>query len=628
MTYGGASADEARSVIQTSDGGYAIAGSTQSFGHGGWDMWLVKTNSIGQIQWNQTYGTPNDDNAYQVIQLNDGGYAIVGSTWNQTRSALDLYMVRTDSTGNLIWALDYIPSSSGGSSDWGVAFSVIQTSDGNFMLCGSIRDHPLHPTYDYDAWVIKVSSTGQVLWDKPYFSSLDDGSSKIILTNDGGYAFVGATQSNFGQGGKMWLVKIDANGNQQWVSTFGGTGGKTDNAMSLVQTQDGGYAIAGYTYSFGAVGADFCLIKTNSLGNLTWVKTYGGTGDDEAYSLVQTSDGGYALAGYTNSYGAGGYDVWLIKTDSFGNIQWNTTYGGTGNDYAYSLIITNDGGFAIAGGTNSFGAGNEDFFLVKTAGINPTPTPTATPTPTPTLLAPTLSVTCQSSASYSNFKVSITGSLTIGGAGISGVLVLLSYSVNEGNSWIGLTTAGTDSNGNFDAVWYPSASGNYILNAYWAGNATLSDANTTISFAVLPYQTQSVFSVSSNSTISEFAFNSTSNELSFTVSGPPGTTGYVDVNIPKSLVSDVSSLKVYLDGNQLTYAVESQGDSWLLSFTYHHSTHQVTITMGTVSSTPLKQSQLLEIVIAGAIIAAIAIVAGFLVVRKNKDKKLKPNTAA
>jgi len=364
-TYGGPNADEAKSVIRTSDGGYALAGSTHSFGHGGSDMWLVKTDASGNILWNQTYGSKADEWGYQVIQASDNGYAFVGTRWNQTRSAADLYMVKTNSSGDAVWDLDYIPDSSGGSADWGDVRYIIQASDGNFVLCGSVRHHPLHSTYDWDAWAIKVSVSGQVLWDKPYFSSSDDGGGGIIQTSDGGYAFVGATLSWGGSGGKIWLVKIDANGTQQWVKTYGGGGGPTDNAFSIVQTSDGGYAIAGFTHSFGAAGQDFCLIKTDSAGNQTWAKTYGGASDEAAYSMARTVDGGYLLAGYTRSFGAGGSDFWLVKTDSLGNMQWNKTCGGANDDLAYSVIQTSDGGYAIAGYTYTFGAGSSDFWLVK-----------------------------------------------------------------------------------------------------------------------------------------------------------------------------------------------------------------------------------------------------------------------
>jgi len=149
-----------------------------------------------------------------------------------------------------------------------------------------------------------------------------------------------------------------------WQQTYGGT--EDDGALSLVQTTDGGYALAGDTESFGDLWADFWLVKTDGSGNMEWNQTYGEPGEEYAYSLVQTSDGGYALAGITESLGAGDYDFWLVKTDGSGNMEWNQTYGGTERDGALSLVQTTDGGYALAGVTESFGAGYRDFLLVKT----------------------------------------------------------------------------------------------------------------------------------------------------------------------------------------------------------------------------------------------------------------------
>ena len=286
-------------------------------------------------------------------------------------------------------------------------------------------------------------------------------------------------------------------------------------------------------------------------------------------------------------------------------------------------------GYPVSPGTYNIVGETGPTYRIQTApiqitiGIAPTviSTPTPTPTPTSTPPAPNLDVSCQSSVSYSNFKVEITGSLSFKGAGISGVPILLSYSVNDGNSWIDLATASSDSNGNFAVVWFPTVSGTYLLNAQWPGNSTLSVANKTINLAILPYQDQSIFSVSSNSTFSAFAFNSTSKELSFSVSGPSDTTGYVDIYIPKSLIIDTSNLKVYLDGNQLNFTTESQGDSWLLSFNYHHSTHQVTINLGSESSASFNQNQLREMIIIGIAISAMAMVVAILSLRKSKKTK-------
>jgi hypothetical protein len=151
----------------------------------------------------------------------------------------------------------------------------------------------------------------------------------------------------------------------EWQRTYGGTG--FDNAFSVIQTSDGGYALVGATGSFGAGSNDFWFVKTDAIGSMQWNQTYGGTGDEEAWSVLETRSGGYAIAGETSSFGAGGYDAWLVQTDADGSVMWNSTYGGTSDDRARSMVQTCDGGYAIAGGTESFGAGGRDYWLVKLA---------------------------------------------------------------------------------------------------------------------------------------------------------------------------------------------------------------------------------------------------------------------
>ena len=195
-------------------------------------------------------------------------------------------------------------------------------------------------------------------------------------------------------------------------------------------------------------------------------------------------------------------------------------------------------------------------------------------------LSSTISISLSSSTSYVGFKVGINGSLTCNEVGLSGAPIVLSYSVTGGDSWNDITLVDTASDGGYSAEWMPYATGNYLVRAIWSGNATYWETNTTVSLAVTPFKEQSVFSVTSNSTVSELAFNSTSRELSFTVTGPTGTTGYVNVYIAKTLVDNIADVKVYLDGDQLNYTATSLDDSWLLHFTYRHSTHTIAISLG------------------------------------------------
>jgi predicted secreted protein len=236
---------------------------------------------------------------------------------------------------------------------------MCQTIDGGYALAGATMSFGAGIM---DGWLVKTDAAGNMQWNQTYGGTGADWSFFVVQTSEGGYALAG----NTGPIGAFdfWLVKADDAGNMQWNKTYGGKG--NDIAYSLVATSDGGYAIGGNTNSFGAGGLDFWLVKTDDAGNMQWNKTYGGKGDDTEMNLIRTADGGYAITGYTSSFGAGGEDVWLVKTDADGNMQWNQTYGGTGAEQGWSLIRTIDGGYAMAGYTYSFGAGSRDFWVVKT----------------------------------------------------------------------------------------------------------------------------------------------------------------------------------------------------------------------------------------------------------------------
>jgi hypothetical protein len=353
-TYGGAGNDWAYSMVQTKDGGYALAGSTDSFGAGAIDFWLEKTDSAGNMQWNKTYGGTRNDEAYSVVQTSDGGYALAGRTASFSVGASDFWLVKTDASGNMMWNKTY------GGTGYDSVSSVVQTSDG-YALAGQTGSFGAGFA---DFWLVKTDASGNMMWNKTYGGTADDLAPSMIQTADGGYALAGTTAS-FGSGyTDAWLVKTDASGNMMWNKTYGETGG--DGAYSIVQTTDGGYALAGVTYSFGAGNADFWLVKTDGYGNTQWNQTYGGTDYEYANSVAQTADGGYVLAGTTTSLSANVTSFWLVKTDGYGNTQWNQTYGETGDNEASSMVQTKDGGYELGGYTDSSGAGGYDFWLVKT----------------------------------------------------------------------------------------------------------------------------------------------------------------------------------------------------------------------------------------------------------------------
>jgi hypothetical protein len=353
-TYGGTYSEYAYSVQQTSDGGYIVAGLTDSFGAGYDDIFLIKTDASGNIQWAKTYGGTDNNRAYSVQQTSDGGYIVAGTTRSFGAGWRDIFLIKTDANGNVQWAKTY-----GGTYE-DEASSVQQTSDVGYIVAGITWS--FGAGY-YDIFLIKTDENGNVQWAKTYGGTYQDYAYSVQQTSDGGYIVAGYTGS-FGAGGDIFLIKTDANGNVQWAKTYGGT--SYEEAYSVQQTSDGGYIVAGWTWSFGVDSGDIFLIKTDASGNVQWAKTYGGTSYDWAFSVQQTSDGGYIVAGWTRSFGVGYYDIFLIKTDANGNLQWAKTYGGTDEDYAYSVQKTSDGGYIVAGFTESFGAGYSDVFLIKT----------------------------------------------------------------------------------------------------------------------------------------------------------------------------------------------------------------------------------------------------------------------
>jgi hypothetical protein len=242
-----------------------------------------------------------------------------------------------------------------------VGLSLIQTSDGGYAIAGTTRSFGAGYA---DVYVIKLDANGNLQWTKTIGGPADEIGFSLIQTSDGGYAIAGPTQS-FGAGKwDVYVVKLDANGNLQWTKTIGGK--KDDVGTSLIQTSDGGYAIAGYTESFGAGGLDVYVVKLDANGNLQWTKTIGGKKEDVGFSLIQTSDGGYAIAGATTSFGAGEADVYVVKLDANGNLQWTKTIGAKNQNLIKSSIIqTSDGSYVIAGTTRSFGAGEADICVVK-----------------------------------------------------------------------------------------------------------------------------------------------------------------------------------------------------------------------------------------------------------------------
>jgi len=357
-TCGGKHDDRGYSVQQTTDGGYIVAGYTYSFRDtilG--DMYLVKTNASGDILWTRTYGGTNVEMGYCVQQTSDGGYIIAGQTASFGAGRNDVYLIKTNASGDTTWTRTY-----GGIYDE-LSHSVQQTSDGGYIISGSTGSYGVG---DGDVYLVKTNAAGDTLWTRTCGGTGDDYGYSVQQTSDGGY-IVGGSTYIAGRNHDVYLIKTSASGDTLWTRTYGGTG--EDIGYSVQQTTEGGYIIAGYSTSFKGGYAGVYVIKTNASGDTIWTRTYGGAYNDYGYSARQTSDGGYIITGTTYSFGAGDYDAYLVRTNPSGDTLWTRTFGGIGMDVGYCVRQTTDGGYVIAGYTSPYGGGGAndfDVYLIKT----------------------------------------------------------------------------------------------------------------------------------------------------------------------------------------------------------------------------------------------------------------------
>jgi len=367
-TYGGSGWDEGRSVCQMSDGGYVLVGCTESFGAGSGDVYVVRTDHFGDTLWTRTYGGPSFDRGRSVAQTGDGGCIIAGETSSFGAQEYDFYVIRIDALGDTLWTGLY------GGLYYDLAHSVARTSDGGYIIAGETNSFGAGSA---DVYLAKIDAMGGTTWTRSYGGPEFERAHVIRQTSDGGYIVVGQTAS-FGAGGHdVYLVRTDALGDSLWAYAYGGP--QYEVGYSVVETDDGGYLVVGYTYSFGMGSSDIYLVKTDSVGGTVWTRTYGFIQNDHGYSIAKIADGGYVIAGQWHLFGADEVDLCLLRTDSQGDTLWMRTYGDTLEDVGYSVLQTSDGGYVVAGYTGpAFDQGNGDLYVVKTdadglVGVNHAP---------------------------------------------------------------------------------------------------------------------------------------------------------------------------------------------------------------------------------------------------------------
>jgi len=386
---GGTGNDGASSVHQTSDGGYIVAGSSDSNdgdvsgNNGEKDYWVLKLNSLGAIEWQKSLGSSRNDAAISIQQTNDVGFIVAGWSYSIDGDT-DYWIVKLTTIGTIEW------QKSLGGSEFDEARSIKQTNDGGYIVAGwsFSNDGDVsgnHGNGDY--WVLKLSSIGTIEWQKSLGGTSGEQAETIQQTNDGGFIVAGYSYSNDGDitgnhgSSDYWVVKLTNTGTMEWQKSLGGTG--SDDAASIQQTIDGGYIVAGYSESNdGDVSGnhgllDFWIVKLNSTGTIEWQKSIGGSGVESATSIEQAIDGGYVVAGFSSSNDgdvSGNLftgDYWVVKLNTTGTIEWQKSIGGSDVDYATSIEHTFDGGFIVAGVTSSNEGdvsgnhGLEDYWVVK-----------------------------------------------------------------------------------------------------------------------------------------------------------------------------------------------------------------------------------------------------------------------
>lgn len=410
-TMGGQRSDKGQVLLKTMDGGYFLAGNSESGklasdtfdvkgNFGGSDFWVVKTNGLGEIEWQQHYGGTQNELVTQALQTADGGYVVVGYSFsydgdisqhqpgiiNAAGEAVpnaDFWIIKITSLGVVQW------ETSLGGSYMDEAFSMIELPNEQILLAGFSASNNGFVTGNkgnFDAWLVKINKAGGVIWSKNYGGQGDDRATKIIPYSNG-FLIAGFTNSNDGDFTEnfglydYFLISIDHSGNLNWQKTLGGS--RDDRAFSVMETENHGILLGGFTWSQdiyvngGHGEQDAWLVKLDHLGNIIWEKSVGGSQNDGINRMQLAKDGSYLIAGYSFSgdqdipSNKNSSDAWLAKIDPNGILIWSKSFGGSGRDEFNDFIELADGSLMVLGSTSSNDGniqsnyGNDDFWLLK-----------------------------------------------------------------------------------------------------------------------------------------------------------------------------------------------------------------------------------------------------------------------
>ena len=353
-TVGGADWDFGCSLAQIDSTHFLITGYSHSFGNG-YEYYLICIDVNGDTMWTRTYGGINDDVALKAQRTAAGDFAIAGWTSSFGSGLRDAYLILTDAQGDTLWTRTY------GGAARDIAYGVCTTMDGGFLLVGETRSSGSGLS---DLYLVKVDSQGDSMWAKPFGGSGQDMGYSVLQTSDSGFIAVGFTESSGSGMGDLYILKTDVSGDSIWAKTFGGS--LDERAMSIRSAIDSGFVITGYSSSFGAGGADVYALHISDSGDSIWAFIHGGVQDECGYDIRIAPDAGYLIAGRTRSFGSGNEDVYLLQLNDDGDTIWTKTLGGALDDGAACLAVLADHGLLIAGETFSYGSGGYDFWIIRT----------------------------------------------------------------------------------------------------------------------------------------------------------------------------------------------------------------------------------------------------------------------
>jgi uncharacterized delta-60 repeat protein len=378
--FGSSGLDETYATAIASDGNYFVGGYTR--GTGGVDAYVMKLNATGGIIWRSVFGGGGWDQVASIAPTSDGGCAVAGYGQSFGLGGHDAFIIKYNASGAMVWKKAY-----GGPADEGIN-KIIQTSDGGYIVAGQTESFGAG---NYDVLVMKLNSSGNITWARTLGGANDDEGMSVYPTADGGYIVTGNTMS-FGWGGPDFLVlKFNSIGSVHLKRTYGSGG--FDKGTSIVQSADGNYIITGYTMGYGAGALDILVLKITTIGGVIWTRTYGGPKHEMSLSIANLPDAGFAIGGYTASYGFGQADLLMLRIDSIGRILRKRTFGYTGDEGIYELTPTPDGNYMAVGSSTSWGAGNYDNLIVKLNSAMEVPGCGRGTIPPLTVTAPTVKVT-------------------------------------------------------------------------------------------------------------------------------------------------------------------------------------------------------------------------------------------